>query len=492
MMQLPISFSIAWQALQRNRLRMVLTLSGIAIGVAALMTTIALGRGAQASIRQQVLSAGLNVITVKAGNYKTQGEDAGGAAAPHARVREPSDWWRVLPNRLMPTVWAHAENDPMEKHDHPTAAERLGASEAGLGAAATLTQEDADAVAGLDGVLHVAPGVHENARVFFEDKRWFTRLHGTDVQLTQVRQAHRLVHGRFFTTWERRRMAQVMVLGTVVRDRLFGPGTNPVGQDVILWNQRFEVVGVTASANWMSPGAAGDDEFDAVYVPYTTIHRLLNVTNLNTITITTESAGETSQVAKDIADLLRARHSISDTQPDDFTVSTQATEVISKGLHPRVARVLVGNLPSLENVTLKQLSQTLEKSSRTMSLLLLAIAAVCLIVGGVGISNIMLLSVTERTREIGLRLAVGAKGGDVRRQFFAEALWLSLLGGVVGVALGGLASLILVRGYGWTMDLGPATAITAFFIAALVGVVSGYYPARKASALDPIEALRFE
>ena len=127
-----------------------------------------------------------------------------------------------------------------------------------------------------------------------------------------------------------------------------------------------------------------------------------------------------------------------------------------------------------------------------MSLLLLGIAAVCLIVGGVGISNIMLLSVTERTREIGLRLAVGARGGDVRSQFFAEALWLSLLGGALGVVLGALASFILVRGYGWTMDSSPVTALSAFAVAALVGVVSGYYPARKASALDPIDALRFE
>ena len=491
-MHLPISFTIAWQALTRNRLRMILTLSGIAIGVAALMTTISLGRGAQASIREQVLSAGLNVITIKAGNYKTQGEDAGGAVAPHARLGEPSRWWREAAGSILPTVLAHAENDPMEKHDHPTAAERLGDSEAGLGAAATLTQEDADAIANLEGVLFVAPGVHENARVFYGDKRWFTRLHGTDVQLTQVRQAHKLIHGRFFTSWERRRKAQVMVLGSVVSERLFGEGVNPVGEEVTLWKQRFEVVGVTASANWMNPGAAGDDEFDAVYVPYTTIHRLLNVTNLNTITITTESAGETSQVAKEVSTLLRSRHGIADTQPDDFTVSTQATEVISKGLHPRVARVLVGNLPSLENVTLKQLSQTLEQSSRTMGLLLLAIAAVCLLVGGVGISNIMLLSVTERTREIGLRLAVGAKGHDVRSQFFAEALWLSLLGGGLGVVLGAVASLVLVRGYGWTMDSSPWTALSAFAIAALVGVVSGYYPARKASALDPIDALRFE
>ena len=491
-MKLPIPLWIALQALGRNRLRTALTLTGLVIGVGALLTTIALGRGAQGSIRDQVRAAGLNVIIVKAGNYKTKGEDAGGAVAPHGSLQEPEGLPEQLWRRIVPHVWAHPENDPMEKHDHPTAAQRLGDSAAGLGAAATLSQEDAIAVSKLPGVAHVASGVHENVRVFYQDDRWFTRLHGTDVDLPRIRRAHQIVFGRFFTSWELRRQSQVMVIGSVVRDRLFGPGVNPVGRDVKLWNQSFEVIGVTASANWMTPGAAGDDQFDAVYVPFTTIHRLLNVTNLNTITITAGSTGDVSAVAGSITELLRERHRIADTAPDDFTVTTQAGEVLAKGLHPRVARVLVGNLPSFENVTLKQLSQSLERSSRTMGLLLMGIAAVCLLVGGIGITNIMLLAVTERTREIGLRLSVGAETGDVRRQFFAEAIALSLVGGLLGVVVGATVSFVLTRRHGWAIDLSFAAVAASLAVAVAIGFVSGYFPARKASALDPIEALRHE
>jgi ABC-type antimicrobial peptide transport system permease subunit len=149
----------------------------------------------------------------------------------------------------------------------------------------------------------------------------------------------------------------------------------------------------------MTPGAVGDDDFDAVYVPFTTVHRLLNVTNLNTITVTAESTGEVSKVAEAVTKLLRVRHRIAETAPDDFTVVTQASEVLTKGLHPNVARVLAGNLPNLERVTLEELSMTLERSSRTMMALLVSIALVSLLVGGIGIGNVMLLSVTERTRD---------------------------------------------------------------------------------------------
>ena len=484
-----MSLEIALSGLKRYRLRTALSLFGLAIGVGCVLVTVAIGSGAHRSIQDQIRAAGLNVILVKAGNYKSRGEETIEVQAPHARLAPLFD--RIL-KALSPDVLAHPENDPMEKHDHPTAAERLGDAEAGLGAAATLTQEDADAIADLPGVADVASGVHENAKVFAGERRWFTRLHGTDVDLPRIRRAHSLSAGRFFSEREQRRAEQVVVLGSVVRDKLFAPEADPVGEEVTLWNQSFRVVGVTASANWMTPGAVGDDEFDAVYVPVTAVHRLLNVTNLNTITVTAESTGEVSKVAAAVTELLRARHRIADTAPDDFTVVTQASEVLTKGLHPNVARVLAGNLPNLERVTLEELSMTLERSSRTMMALLVSIGLVSLLVGGIGIGNVMLLSVTERTREIGVRLSVGARARDVGTQFFLEALLLGAVGGVVGVVLGIAFSRIVSESFGWTTSLSPGVVAVSYGIAIAIGLVAGFFPARRAARLDPIDALRYE
>ncbi len=488
------ALEVAGQSLRRYPLRTGLTLTGLAIGVAALMTTIALGRGAQNSIQRQVRAAGLNVIEVTAGNYRTRGErPIGGTQAPtqHGRATPPGLLERLL-RRIEPVALAHPENDPMEKHDHPTAAERLGDSAAGLGSAATLSQDDARAIARLPGVAHAASGVHESVRAFRADRRWFTRLHGTEVDLVDIRRSFSLQHGRFFTGGELSREEQVAVLGSVVRDRLFGADADPVGQEITIWNQPFRVVGVVTSSNWMNPGAPGDDEFDAIYTPFTTVHRLLNVTNLNSITVTAASSGQVTEVAREITDLLRERHGILDSMPDDFTVSTQASEVLSKGLHPDVARTLAGNIPNLERTTLQQLAETLERSSRTMSALLLAIAFVSLAVGAIGISNVMLLSVRERIREIGLRMAVGARTGDVGGQFLTESVMLGAFGGLLGIALGMTSSFLVERGFGLAMDLSVLTAILSLLAAVLVGVAAGVVPARRAARLDPIVALGAE
>lgn len=484
----------ALQSLRRYPLRAALTLIGLAFGVAALMATIALGRGAQGAIRAQVRAAGLNVIQVTAGNYRARGErPIGGIEAPtrHGWMLPP-DLLERLWRRIEPVARAHPENDPMEKHDHPTAAERLGDSAAGLGAAATLTRDDAEAVASLSGVAHVASGVHESVRVWSGERRWFTRLHGTDVDLVQIRRSFALQHGRFFSARELGRSAQVAVLGSVARDQLFGRDENPVGQEVTIWNQTFEVVGVVASTNWLTPGGPGDDEFDAVYTPFTTVHRLLNVTNLNTITVTAASSGRVTEVAREITDLLRARHGIGETQPDDFTVVTQASEVLGKGLHPKVAQTLAGNIPNLERTTLRQLAATLERSSSTMSALLLAIALVSLLVGAIGISNVMLLSVRERIREIGLRMAVGARTADVGSQFLTESVLLGAAGGLLGVTLGAVAALVVESAFGLTVEVSVGAALIAFVVALLTGVVAGVSPARRAARLDPIVALSSE
>jgi len=325
------------------------------------------------------------------------------------------------------------------------------------------------------------------------DKRWFTRMHGTDLQLLDIKRTWSLTSGRFFTRREQDRAEEVLVLGSVVAEKLFGKDVDAVGRQVTLWNQPFEVVGVVTSASWVVRPAPGDDEFDAVYMPFTTTHRLLNLSKLNDITITAASSGEVSLIAKRVTELLRQRHGIAEARPDDFTIVTQATRAVATGgLPPGVASAISGNVRELEQVTLEQLAGTLERASRTMRWLLAAVAAVSLLVGGIGIMNITLLSVTERTREIGLRLAVGARSRDVMRQFLFEAVAISLAGGVAGIVLGIVASIVISTTLRWATVISPAAILISFGVAALVGVFFGWYPARRAAALDPIVALRRE
>jgi putative ABC transport system permease protein len=493
------AIDIGFKALTRNRLQTALTMLGITVGVATVLAMMAVGAGAQRSIEQQVRAAGLNQITISAGNWKPKTEDSGAAVAHQGDAGDtltlpvPDLAPQPLEDRSDVVRTSHPENDPMEKHDHPLAWQRLGDLEAGLGAAATLSFADAAAIRDLDGVQYVACGVHANARVFADEKRWFTRMHGADLQLLDIKRTWTLTAGRFFTAREQENAEQVMVLGQVVAEKLFGAGPQPVGRTVTLWKQPFRVVGVVSSASWVVRPAPGDDEFDAVYMPYTTTHRLLNLTKLNDITVTAESTGEVSEVAKRIASLLRQRHGIGDTQPDDFTISTQATRAITTGgLPPNVASAIAGNVRELERVTLEQLAGTLERSSTTMRWLLAAVAAVSLLVGGIGIMNITLLSVTERTKEIGLRRAVGARGKDVMRQFLIEAVAISLAGGALGVIVGVIASLLIARTLRWATVVSPDAVLVAFGVSALVGVFFGWYPARRAAALDPIAALRHE
>jgi putative ABC transport system permease protein len=493
-MSLRSSFAIAVRALRRNTLQTSLTIVGMTIGVAAVLAMIAIGTGAEAAIGDQIRAAGMNLIVVTAGNYKVKSTDdfGGGAVEPSAALPEPDPFWRRALSLLEPTLLAHPEDDPMEKHDHPTARQRLGDSEAGLGSAATLASADADAIRAIRGVQYVAEGLHQNVHVAADAKRWFTRLHGTDLQLPLIRRAWTFSTGRFFSGREQARAEQVVVLGAVAAERLFG-AANPVGRTVSIWKQPFRVVGVVTTTSWMVAPAPGDDQFDAVYMPFTTVHRLLNLAKLNDITITAASTGDVSRIMSDVTTLLRARHHITDEKPDDFTVTTQARQALAKGgLRPDVARAVVGNVSGLEKVTLEQLGKTLDRATRTMTALLAGIAAVSLIVGGIGIMNIMLLSVTERTREIGVRRAVGARARDVWSQFVLEAVTLSMTGGLIGVCLGVAVAGGLSRYLRWSTTISPAAVIVSVAVAAAVGIFFGWYPARQAARLDPIRSLRYE
>ena len=484
---------IALKALGRNRLQTGLTMLGITVGVATVLAMMAVGAGAQRSIEQQVRAAGLNQLTIRAGNWRPKITDSDEAVAHQGDARESLQHPLHRANDDVVKIAFHPEDDPMEKHDHPTARQRLGDLEAGLGSAATMTFADAEAIRELPGVQYVAGGIHENVRVHANPKRWFTRMHGTDVMMPSIKRAWTFSAGRFFTEREQDRAEQVIVLGQIVAERLFGAGANAVGQTVTVWNQPFEVIGVVTSATWVVQPAPGDDQFDAVYMPYTTTQRLLNLSKLNDITVTAESSGEVSRLAREITNLLRQRHGIGDNDPDDFTIITQATKALTTGgLPPSVARAVAANVAELEKVTLEQLALTMERASRTMTWLLAAVAAVSLIVGGIGIMNITLLSVTERTREIGLRMAVGARSRDVMRQFLFEAVVISAAGGLLGIIVGVIASIAIAQSLQWATVVSPLSVLLALGVATAVGVFFGWYPARRAAQLDPIVALRRE
>ena len=526
-------------ALRKNKLQTALTMTGMTIGVATVLTMIALGRGAQGAISDQIRSAGMNLIVVTAGNYQAPRERPPDDAIEPSAWHPPRQGWdrsllrsAVLGDHEQGRLFRiHAEDDPMAVHDHPLASQRLGDSEAGLGAAATLTRSDAAEIRRIPAVQYVSSGVHMNAHIegpHVADAsaipasphgvadasglpasphgvadasglpasphgvRWFTRLHGDDVAQPLIRRAWVFPHGRYFNEREERDSEQVIVLGSVVSEKLFG-SANPVGQTVKIWHQPFKVVGVIASGSWILQPEAGDDQFDAIYVPVTTVQRLLNLSKLNDITITTKSTGDVTQVVRSITNLLRQRHRISARMPDDFTVSSQARKALaSGGLRPEVAAAVVGNVSGLEKVTLDQLGKTLDRASQTMTALLISIAAVSLLVGGIGIMNVMMLSVTERTREIGILRAVGATATDVLSQFLLEAMGMSLVGGLLGIALGLVTSLVVTQLVHWSIDLSPLAVFVSFAISAAVGIFFGYYPARQAAKALPIESLRFE
>jgi putative ABC transport system permease protein len=429
-----IVLRIALRALGRNVLRTILTMLGIVIGVAAVMAMVALGNGAQAAVESEMRSAGANLIFVTAGNYIRGGDSVNIAS--------------------------------------------------GLGASTTLTPADADAIAAIPGVAHRAAGVSDRAFVSRESARHFGRIQGTDVAFPLLYD-WAFDAGGFFGSSDVTGAARVAVLGRVVAERLFGTVDRALGQTVDIKQQRFTVVGVTAST--------AADQSETTFVPYTTLQQMLNIAHLHAVMVATHEAGDASRAASDITRLLRSRHALEGSGlPDDFTVATQAGQAISKGLYTSVAAFALANMPNLDKVTLDEMQGALSRANSTMTALLAGIATVSLIVGGIGIMNIMLVAVTERTREIGVRRAVGARSRDVLVQFLVEAVALSMVGGLVGIAVGFLASAGIERLLEWPTRVSPGAVGLAFTIAVAVGVFFGYYPARKASQLDPIDALRYE
>jgi len=333
----------------------------------------------------------------------------------------------------------------------------------GAGTQPTLNMADAEAIQKeCSAVLVVAPTLNGAAQVVYGDQNWSTAIYGTTSAILAVRDWS-LVSGRSFNEQDIRNATKVAILGQTVADNLFG-GMDPLGRIIRIKKVPFLVVGLLESKG---QSAMGQDQDDIIYIPVTTAQKKIFGTSfpgmVRSIMVKARSSEDLDTAESQISELLRERHRIGARQDDDFTV---------------------------RNLT--QIMQAAEESSRVMTLLLGAIASVSLLVGGIGIMNIMLVSVTERTREIGIRMAVGAKTWDIRFQFIIEALTLSLTGGIIGILLGLAASKVLSAVADWPTVVAPLSIFLAFGFSGLVGIFFGFYPAYKASLLNPIEALRYE
>jgi len=469
---------LALRAIGRHRLRSALTLLGVTIGVAVVIVMVAIGTGAQRSIEQQVRAAGANLVTVAAGNYSPgnldpssgdvvdTGELAGGAAISSSTTAHKA---------AATGGWAGMAVSPRV---------------AGRGSSQRLSVGDASAIVDhVPGVRAVAPGMSESVVMWNGKTSVFVRLQGTDASLPSMR-GIRMRSGDFFGARDVSDHDPIVVLTPSVVEKLFGAGEDPTGRSVRIRQTPFTIAGVVAKGAAIGTGGPALDE---VYAPYTAVQQLLGVTHLQSISVFVDQAGESTRIAQDVTKLLRSRHALGPVDPDDFTVRTQARDAITgKGVNPLLARAVTGSVVNLDEVTLAEIATSLERSSRTMTALLASVASVSLLVGGIGIMNIMLVSVTERTREIGIRMALGARGRDVLVQFLAEAVTLSMLGGLAGVVIGVLGSGGVGRLLRWSTVISPASVAVSVFVAAMVGIFFGFYPARQASRLDPIDALRFE
>ena len=396
-------FKIAGRALRRNKMRSLLTMLGVIIGVGSVIASVSITTGATKQVEDKVASLGQNVVTVFSGNFSSGGMRGGWGSAP------------------------------------------------------TLTVDDSRAIKNeVANVVAVSPEVRDRAQILANGQNWNTQILGESPDYLQIRDWD-VTSGGMFAEPDVRSIAKVAVIGKTVVDQLF-INEDPIGQTLIVRNIPFKIVGVLESKGF---NLFGQDQDDVVIIPYTShMRRLSKRTFVNSIMVQAADQNSINQVQSDITALLRDRHKSAE---PDFTVRTQL-----------------------------ELMQMATQTSKIMSVLLGAIASVSLLVGGIGIMNIMLVSVTERTREIGIRMAVGARGRDILIQFLIEAVTLSAVGGMLGIALGMAAAKITSHFTGWP-TLTPYVWIgIACVSSAVIGIVSGFYPAWKASRLDPIEALRYE
>ncbi|MFZ4587225.1 MAG: ABC transporter permease [Candidatus Methylopumilus universalis] len=401
--------SEAWHAMSANRLRTFLTMLGMVIGVGAVILMMAIGEGAQQSIKRSIDSMGSNLFVILSGSSSTSG------------------------------------------------------SRSGSGNSSALNINDANAVGDLEDIAAIAPISTGNAQIIFSGNNWNTSIIGTSPTYFSIR-GWNVDSGELFSDADIRSANRVALIGKTVAENLFGDDIDPVGKTIRIKKSPFTILGVLESKGQSFDGR---DQDDTIIVPITTAQRKLfgNQIPGSVRMIMAQAKSEKYMgVAEDaINDLIRQRHNIRENAESDFSV---------------------------RNLT--AMAKTASETAKTMSMLLGAIASISLLVGGIGIMNIMLVSVTERTREIGIRMAIGAREKDILLQFLLEACVISIVGCVIGVALGLGGALLVKKMVGAEILISMQSIILAFSVAASVGVFFGYYPASKAAKLHPIEALRYQ
>lgn len=410
-MKLWTGILIALLSLRVNKLRSALTMLGIVIGVAAVITMVAVGEGAQQRVREQIRSLGSNLLVILSG------------------------------------------------------AANQGGARLGFGSQLTITDEDGYAIAReVDGVAAAAPTSRGSAQIVYGNLNWSTAVLGITPDFLFVRDWE-LTDGRNFGQSDIDGSTKTVLIGQTVAQNLFGDG-DPLGQTIRIRKVPFVVTGVLARKG---QSLQGQDQDDIVMVPITTARKRLlggqQARRRAVVAITVKVAEDAAigDVEAQIRDLLRQRHRLQAGQEDDFWIRN-----------------------------LSEVMETQQAAQRVMTTLLAAVASVSLIVGGIGIMNIMLVSVTERTREIGLRMAIGARRRDILGQFLIEAVTLSMIGGLIGIAIGVVAAESIARMAAWPVHVEATAVLLAVGFSAAIGVFFGFYPARKAAALSPIEALRYE
>ena len=405
-MRQSVLVKVAVQSILKNKMRSLLTMLGIVIGVGAVIVMVAVGQGAQSRIEEQIQNLGTNMIVVTPGSSQ-----AGGVSQ-------------------------------------------------GAGTFNRLTLEDAEKLKREGGLLSaVSPVIMTRAQAIGGQGNWRTMINGVSTDYQTIRDWPTET-GSFFSEADVRSMRKVAVLGNTVAKNLF-VGVDPVGQQIQLRNVPFTIVGVLAAKGQT---ASGSDQDDVILVPYTTAQtRLSGFARIGQILASTYSPTDIEGAQREIKTLLRESHRLGVADDDDFTLRNQT-----------------------------ELADAASGTTEVMSYLLAAIASISLLVGGIGIMNIMLVSVTERTREIGIRMAIGARGSDVLTQFLIESVVMSLLGGIIGLLVGFAGAAILGKMTGWNTVTPPGAVAIAVIFSAAVGIFFGYYPARKAASLNPIQALRYE
>ena len=397
---------VAGKSIVKNKMRTLLTMLGIIIGVGAVIIMVAVGEGAQSQIQEQIQNLGTNMLVITPGASTSGGVSQGASSFNRLKLED---------------------------------AEKI--------------RNESAFIAG------VSPVIFTRTQIVGGTGNWRSTIHGVTTDYPLIRDWE-LTSGRFFDASEQRTGKKVLILGATIAEQLF-PNSDPVGERVLVRNVPLEVIGVLEKKG-QTPD--GNDQDDVALAPILTVQRRLSNWNfIRQILVNTYSPDDIDEAQEELRAIMRESHGLAEWEGDDFEIRNQA-----------------------------QLSEAAEGTTEVMTMLLAAIASISLLVGGIGIMNIMLVSVTERTREIGIRMAIGARGSDVLTQFLIESIVMSIFGGAIGVAVGFGGASLLASFTGWNTVVNTETVIVAIVFSAAVGIFFGFYPARKAASLNPIDALRFE